>query len=392
MHQAWIDIFLEDHHADKVIERKLKQNRKWGARDRRLFAETVYEGVRWWRKVWNLLDQEPEFDEQSLWNFWGALLWSREVELPENWKELAELPFGVMKTRLQRLSKDRPIAESIPDWMDERGSQELGDQWPNVLMSLNQKAPVDLRINRLKGTREDVVKELLSEEIKAFEIPQQDDGLTLKERKNVFKSKAFQSGKFEVQDRASQRVAPFLEIQPGQRVVDACAGAGGKTLHIASLMKNKGKIISMDIHEWKLKELKLRARRNGVDIVETKVIDSAKVIKRMEATADRVLLDVPCSGMGVLRRNPDTKWKLSNAEIDRLIGLQREILAGYSKMVKPGGKLVYATCSLLKSENEDQVDWFLKGAGDQWTLEEVLRINPDQGQGDGFFAARFLKR
>jgi 16S rRNA (cytosine967-C5)-methyltransferase len=183
-----------------------------------------------------------------------------------------------------------------------------------------------------------------------------------------------------------------MDLRPGLRVADACAGAGGKSLHIAALMKNKGKLISMDIHEWKLKELKIRAARNKVDIIETKLIESNKTIKRLENSFDRVLLDVPCSGTGVLRRNPDTKWKLSENEISRLCDLQKEILVHYSKMLKPNGKLVYATCSILNRENEDQVNWFLKQeAGKSFNLEKSLRVWPHRDGFDGFFAALLSK-
>jgi 16S rRNA (cytosine967-C5)-methyltransferase len=160
---------------------------------------------------------------------------------------------------------------------------------------------------------------------------------------------------------------------------------------MAAMMKNKGKILALDIHDWKLKELKGRASRDGVDIIETRLIDSQKVIKRLAGTADRVLLDVPCSGLGVLKRNPDSKWQLSPEEIDRLHKLQKEILQGYSGMTKAGGKLIYATCSILPSENEKQIEWFLD-KNPTWTCEEQLRIDPDQEDSDGFFAARLLRK
>jgi len=215
----------------------------------------------------------------------------------------------------------------------------------------------------------------------------------LAERKNVFVTNAFKNGMFEVQDAASQFIAPMLEVAPGLRVVDACAGAGGKSLHVAALMKNKGKIIAMDIHEWKLGELKKRAARNRVDIIETKIIDSTKVVKRLESSFDRVLLDVPCSGLGVIRRNPDTKWKLSSGEIDRLVELQREILTDYSKMCKSKGLMVYATCSILYKENEEQVKWFLQSEeGQNWTFKKELRLWPHKDQFDGFYAAVLEKK
>jgi len=175
------------------------------------------------------------------------------------------------------------------------------------------------------------------------------------------------------------------------RVVDACAGGGGKTLHLAALMKNKGRIIAMDTEDWKLDELKKRARRAGAsDIIETRVIDSSKVIKRLENSADQLLLDVPCSGLGVLRRNPDAKWKLSADFIEKVKIQQLEILSQYSSMLKPGGVLVYSTCSIFPSENEKQVESFLQSEGGKFDLLEQKTLLPSAGF-DGFFMARMKK-
>jgi 16S rRNA (cytosine967-C5)-methyltransferase len=195
---------------------------------------------------------------------------------------------------------------------------------------------------------------------------------------------------FEVQDAASQTVAPFMKVEPGMRVIDACAGAGGKTLHLAALKKNKGRLIAMDVEQWKLDELQKRARRAGVSNLENKVIDSTKAIKRLAGTADRLLLDVPCSGLGVLKRNPDAKWKLSPEFIEGVIRLQQSIVTDYSNMVKPGGMMVYATCSIFPSENEKQVEQFLEKKGNDFSLEEMQHVWPSEGF-DGFFMAR-LKR
>lgn len=212
----------------------------------------------------------------------------------------------------------------------------------------------------------------------------------LTERKNVFVTKAFHQGFFELQDAASQMVAPLVNPQPGERVFDACAG-GGKSLHLAALMKNKGRILSLDIHEWKLKELKLRARRNGIDIIETRWIDTTKVVKRLEAQADAVLLDVPCSGSGVLKRNPDAKWKLKMSDLEQLRKTQKEILSSYSRMVKPGGRLVYATCSIFPDENQKQVQSFSEENTESWSLAKEISILPHVQNFDGFYAALLVK-
>jgi 16S rRNA (cytosine967-C5)-methyltransferase len=214
--------------------------------------------------------------------------------------------------------------------------------------------------------------------------------LILKERQNLFITEEFKNGLFEVQDASSQLVAEMMQLEPGMKVVDACAGAGGKSMHIASIMQNKGRIISLDTEQWKLDELKKRGRRAGVCNIETRLIEGTKTIKKLHDFADRVLLDVPCSGLGVIKRNPDAKWKLSIEFIEKVKQQQKEILENYSKIVKPGGKMVYATCSILPSENFLQVETFLKNHP-EFTLEEEKRLYPSQTGFDGFYMARLVK-
>lgn len=378
--EALDSIFEEGQYADKVIQRNLKAQKQWGARDRRFFAESVYEIVRWERLL-NYLAESDDF-----WFIWGAYWIKQGNEALPDWPELGDLNESEVRARLKNLPSFA-VAQSIPDWMEKRLHQELGEDYKDVVRALNQPAEVFLRTNILKTNPDDLIKTLADAGVMAVKVEGLPHTLKLHERKNVFITEPFKKGLFEVQDAASQMVVPLLDIQPGQRVVDACAGAGGKSLHMASLMKNKGKILSLDIHEWKLNELKVRARRAGVDVIETRVIESSKVIKRLESSADRVLLDVPCSGIGVLRRNPDSKWKLTEDEITRLHTLQYEILTQYSNMTKKGGKMVYATCSLLPSENEQQIAKFLKEHGEKWRLLEELHLRPDREGFDGFYAA-----
>ena len=217
-------------------------------------------------------------------------------------------------------------------------------------------------------------------------VPKAPDALVLVERKNVFLTDAFKKGYFEVQDASSQLVAPYLDVRPGQKVVDTCAGAGGKTLHLASLMENKGQIIAMDIHAHKLAELKKRAKRDGAHNIENRTIEGTKTIKKLKGKADRVLIDAPCSGLGVLKRNPDSKWKLNPEFLERVKITQAEILDQYASMVKQGGKLVYATCSILPSENELQVKAFLKNYP-EFTLLKDQKVSPVKFGFDGFYMA-----
>lgn len=389
------EVFLEGRYADKVIEKYLKANKKWGSRDRRFFAESVYEVTRWWRLLWNLAGFEDanylkkeSIDIKKIEKVWVCYYILRHDEKPD-W-----IKFDKSKLDLENMKNKYPLAirESIPDWLDQLGLTSFKKDWPSIINALNQTASVYLRYNTLKTSKPMVIEKLQNEEVIAEEVKDFPWALKLKDRKNVFITKSFKEGLFEVQDASSQAIGPLLDPQPGERVIDACAGAGGKSLHMAALMKNKGKIIAMDIHNWKLEELRKRSSRNGVDIIETKVIDSNKVIKRMQESADRVLLDVPCSGLGVLRRNPDSKWKLSMEEIKRLIQLQQDILNQYSSMVKKGGHLVYATCSLLPMENEEQIKKFISENKDNWELVKEVQYRPDRDGHDGFYGAHLIRK
>ena len=266
----------------------------------------------------------------------------------------------------------------------------MGEQWIKEVEALNQQAPTVIRVNTLKIDRKSLHKELKENKIKTHILSKFQDALELDEKMNIFRTDAFQNGFFEVQDAGSQLIAPFLRVEPGQRVIDACAGAGGKTLHLASLMKNKGQIIAMDIHEWKLKELKKRAKRNNVQNVQTRLIES-KTIKRMEESCDRLLIDAPCSGLGVLKRNPDAKWKLQPEFIENIKNEQAKILDSYSKMVKKGGLMVYATCSILPSENQEQVEKFLANHP-EYTLILDKQYLPSEYGYDGFYMALMERR
>lgn len=379
--QALDAIFGEKRYADKVIEKVLKQNPKWGARDRRFIAETTYDIVRWYLLFKRVADAKGN----DYWKLLGAWCLLHGIDLPA-WDEFKGLSAGKVKAEELKARSNRRISESIPDWLDELGERELGKHWEKELHSLNEAADVVLRVNTLKTNRNNLQHELLDTGIETFTDDNFPDALILEERQNVFTSSAFKEGLFEVQDAASQLIAPFMRIEPGMRVIDACAGAGGKSLHIAALMKNKGRIVAMDIEQWKLDELQKRARRAGVSNMEIRIIESSKTIKRLEGSADRLLLDVPCSGLGVLKRNPDAKWKLSLDFIEKVKALQQHILNDYCLMVKPGGLMVYSTCSILSSENEKQVQEFLTKHPDQFELLEEKRTWPSEGY-DGFYMA-----
>ncbi|MFL1011189.1 RsmB/NOP family class I SAM-dependent RNA methyltransferase [Flavisericum labens] len=382
-------IFNEGKYADKVIQQLLKRDKRWGSRDRGFVAETTYDIVRWKRLYAEIAEVKEPFDRDNLWRMFAVWATLKGIKLPD-WKYFENTPTRKIKGRFDELSKIRKFRESIPDWIENVGLEELGEkEWTQEIAMQNQQADVILRVNTLKTTKEKLQSILFDEnDIETEFIKGYPSALKLKERANVFVTDAFKNGLFEVQDASSQLVADFLDVKPGMKVVDTCAGAGGKTLHLASLMENKGQVIAMDIYESKLKKLKIRARRNGVHNIELKVIDSTKPIKKLYDKADRVLIDAPCSGLGVLRRNPDAKWKLEPEFLDRIRVTQQEVLQQYSRMVKPEGKMVYATCSVLPSENQKQVDAFLKSeAGANFSLVKDKKVLAHKSGFDGFYMA-----
>lgn len=385
-------IFNENKQADKVLKSTLKRDKRWGARDRAFIAETTYDIVRWKRLYSEIAEVREPFDRPNLFRLFTVWATLNGIKIPE-WKQFEDTPTRRIKGRFDELSKIRKYRESIPDWMDELGEKELGKKWYKEIAALNKQADVVLRVNTLKTTVEALQNELSDLEIETETIKGYPDALKLKERSNVFITDAFKNGLFEVQDASSQKVAAMLDPKPGMRVIDACAGAGGKSLHIATMMENKGQLIAMDIYENKLNELKRRARRNDIFNIETRVIDSTKVIKKLIEKADKVLIDAPCSGLGVLRRNPDAKWKLQPEFLDKIRATQKDLLESYSRMVKPGGDLVYATCSILPSENELQVKAFLASeAGKDFTLLNEERILPSKSGYDGFYISLLQKK
>jgi 16S rRNA (cytosine967-C5)-methyltransferase len=381
-------IFNEGEYADKVVARALKKDKRWGSHDRKFVAETIYEIVRWKRLYVEIAEVKEPFDRDKIWRIFAVWAVLRGYTLPD-WKYFEETPVRRIKGKFDELTKTRKFKESIPDWMDELGVKELGEEiWTKELAAQNQQAKVILRVNKLKTTKEKLRALLMDLNIETEFHNDYPDALILTERANVFLTDAFKDGFFEVQDASSQLVAYFLDVKPGMRVVDTCAGAGGKTLHLASLMENKGQLIAMDLYESKLKQLKIRAKRNGAFNIEPRVIESTKTIKKLHEKADRVLIDAPCSGLGVLKRNPDSKWKLQPEFIENIKKIQAEVLENYSKIVKPGGKLVYATCSVLPSENQEQIKHFLSTEiGKEFTFVQDKKVLAHESGFDGFYMA-----
>ena len=385
-------IFNQDLKADKVIAKMLKSDKRWGKRDRGFIAENTYEIIRWKRLYAELAGVKEPYAKVDLWRLLSVRWVLQGIPLPA-WDEVRGTPARRIKGRFDGLQQHRAIVCSITDWLDELGVANFGEaQWKQEIDALNTQASVVLRVNRLQTNPKTLQNELAAEGIETVSHQNYPDALILLERANVFETNAFQRGLFEVQDASSQMVASFTKANPGMQVIDACAGAGGKSLHLAALMENKGQLTALDIYPHKLHELKRRARRAGAHNITTRHIKSNKVIKKLHGRADRVLIDAPCTGLGVLRRNPDAKWKINTDFLKRVKQTQEYILHTYATMVKPGGKLVYATCSILKEENQSQVEGFLQSEiGKQFTLEKEQFVSPAKSGFDGFYMAKMLR-
>jgi 16S rRNA (cytosine967-C5)-methyltransferase len=261
------------------------------------------------------------------------------------------------------------LAHSLPDFLASRLIADHGDDAARLADSMRQPAPVTLRANALKGSREHLLETLRASGIGAHATRFAEHGVELEQHANVFALPAFHEGVFEVQDEASQLVAELVAPPPRGLVVDACAGAGGKTLAIGALLANRGRVVAIDRSARRLKELKRRAARAGLFNVET----ATRAAEALRGRADRVLVDAPCSGIGVLRRKPDIRWRITEAELDRLPREQEALAASAMELVAPGGRLVYATCTLFAAENEQVIERLLaRGGFEVVKVKEIL--------------------
>src|SRR5471030_2083843 len=303
---------------------------------------------------------------------------------------------------------------NVQEWVAPHLIEAYGAAWGREIAAIENPPPVDLRVNRLKATVEQARRALADEGIDTEPMRFSRDGLRLKRRLSVVTGNAFQSGLIEIQDEGSQLVAALVDAKPGMQIADYCAGAGGKTLAMAAGMNNKGRVVAMDVYESRLDRSAQRLRRAGAHNVERRALDgdNVKWLKRHKGTFDRVLVDAPCTGTGTWRRNPDGRWTLRPEDLAELVPKQAAILDAASRLVKPGGGLVYATCSVLPAENERQIEGFLARhadfavvpVADIWRDALVseppaevaagpyMRLSPLRHGTDGFFAATLVRK
>ncbi len=419
-----------EHPADAVVSRFFKDHRNLGPRERAALAETTYTVLRKKLLFEHLAPSGSGPRERRL-AILGFAHWQDEearrtqpqaqrgardflkAALNEREKQWLDACDAVDPSEL--LERHR---HNLPEWLAEPLKAQLGaDFWP-LVESLSASAPLDLRVNAFKEKREAVQKELAQAAIKTVATPYSPWGLRVQGKPALTKLPAFVRGAIEVQDEGSQLLALLLDAKRGEMVVDFCAGAGGKTLAIGATMRSTGRLYAFDVSAHRLDALKPRMARSGLSNVHPAAIahERDERVKRLAGKIDRVLVDAPCSGLGTLRRNPDLKWRQSPQAVQELVAKQQAILASAARLVKPGGRLVYATCSVLPEENEAIAEAFaaahpdfvwldagplltqlkVEGAnslcsgGDSGT--RYLRLWPHRHQTDGFFAAVWQRK
>lgn len=388
--------------ADGCLSRYFRERPRLGGRERGVIAEAVYAFLRQRTLLTHLAESGsgPQMRRLAL----LALADTVGIEAIAGLGDEEAAWLGRMAF-IDRASLPLTVRASFPDWILERLQAQYGESEALMLVdALNRAAPLDLRVNALKSSREEAEAALAHAGITAERTPYAPLGLRLARKPALQNLPLFQQGAIEVQDEGSQLLAHLVGARRGEMVVDFCAGAGGKTLALGAAMRNTGRLYAFDVSEKRLAKLKPRLARSGLSNVHPVVIaheNDAKV-KRLAGKVDRVLVDAPCSGLGTLRRNPDMKWRLQPEAIGELNAKQQSILAGAARLLKPGGRLVYATCSLLAEENEGIVEGFLATHPDfalvpasevlaeqKLTLEmgDYLKLLPHRHQSDGFFAA-----
>lgn len=399
---ALADVLNNPGPADVKLGRFFKQNRELGVKDRAFVAETVYGILR--RKSLLVYLAEGE-DPRKLILAWlvriqGMSLRELDTVLNKQQKEWVQ----AIKAR-STADLDPAMQADLPDWLWQRLAAQYGEVDALIIArSLQQSAPLDLRVNILKTTRDEVAQRFASEQAAIELTPYSPHGIRMPQKMNISRHPLFTDGKIEVQDEGSQLLAQLVAPRRGEMIADFCAGAGGKSLAMGALMRSSGRIYAFDVSEKRLQNLGTRLKRSGLSNLHSQLISSENdpKLKRLNGKFDRVLVDAPCSGLGTLRRNPDLKWRQTPDDIVELTAKQKAILERAAKLVKSGGKLVYATCSLLQEENEQIVEAFvsahlefkLANAADILAQQQIsldtgsyLKLLPHIHNTDGFFAA-----
>ncbi|QNT78688.1 RsmB/NOP family class I SAM-dependent RNA methyltransferase [Entomobacter blattae] len=404
--------------ADAVANNFFRDRRYIGGGDRRAISARIWDILRHWKKLeWWLAQMNVQVPSSRLMCAGWAVLSGQPFEhvqalfsggryAPDALTNKEKMILaGLVGRTLEVASMPRAVRLEMPEWLMPLLEERFGKELEKEAKALLQPASLDIRVNLLKTSCEKALAALAEEKIMAEKSPLSPWGIRIDGRISITSSALFRSGDIEIQDEGSQLIALLAEAQPGQRVMDYCAGAGGKTLGMAMAMQNQGHIVACDVSSHRLEAAVKRLRRAGVHNVERHLlVEGDKWLKRQKARFDRVLVDAPCTGTGTWRRNPDGRLRLTQTDLDELKVKQRNILQTASRLVKPGGRLIYATCSLLSQENQAQVEAFLQANPDfqQLWLKEIdsaqilpeamrqkpfLELTPASYGTDGFFCS-----
>ena len=422
-------IIRSEHPADSTIDTFFRSHKYLGSHDRRFIAETAYGMLRHKKRIEWLCETSGKKFLESSDNpaaFLQCLVYRAAVandevemlvhELEADPSEKQSLSFFLNEVKEQNgrfenelSSQSGGTAElslrySFLEWMIEEWLGQYGeDETAHLCAALNKPAPLTLRVNTLKTTVDDCQEALAKENIETERTKYSSVGLTVRKRINVFQLDIFRKGFFEVQDEGSQLLSLLVDPKPTSKVVDACAGGGGKSLALAALMKNRGAIFALDTNSFRLEGLRKRIRRSGVDTIRVCKVEEGQLPPGLTDAADNVLVDAPCSGLGTIRRNPGMKWTVTPASVAELNIKQSNILNHYAQCVKMNGRLIYSTCTMMRLENEGVVEKFL-GDHPQFEImepsvilrryqletlmqEKYFRLKPHVHGTDGFFAA-----
>ena len=414
LERAFAVILKLDGPADTLMKAFFKSNPKLGSRDRTILAEAIFYALRHYSEIaWRMKPVRPERAPKA-----AALL---TLAMQYGLDSLGDAVLGSEKGPVVnmlglKLEKAPPeVRAEMPFWLYELESQQYGQAAAELFAASLQSAPLDLRVNTLKAKREDVIAELAQFKVTAEPMRFSPDGIRLTDKPGLIRWPVYQEGRIDIQDEGSQLIARLVGAKRGEMVCDFCAGAGGKTLALGALMKSTGRLYAFDINEKRLQGLSPRMRRAGLSNVHPVAIRDEKDnrIKRLRGKFDRVLVDAPCTGTGTLRRNPDLKWRLTPQELERINAVQKSVLEEAAKLLKPQGRIVYATCSVLERENQLVVKEFLQthpefellNATDILAKQGVVLPDfqkeefgdffvmlPHRHQTDGFFAAVLQKK
>lgn len=405
----------EQKPMDFVLHNYLKTRRYIGSKDRQYITTLVYALLRnkltyeWWvtRYIEDTFELSPIYwanlvcvhllITQNLSSHGIQEIFTGEQYAPPTLDQNSKAMIKEVwqKKPKQLIHQDMPshIQLNTPSWIFEK-FQSMSN-YLEELTALSHTAPTDIRINTLKSDMKTVEELLKAQKVNYEKTPHSEWGLRFSERLPIHTWDIYKNGHIEIQDEGSQLLVSLIAPEPGMTVIDYCAGAGGKSLAMAMMMQNKGRLILCDTSEWRLKKSDERIKRAGVSNIQKKIVletaDGNKFIKRLKESADIVLTDAPCSGTGTWRRNPDLKWRSSLDGLTEIISTQKDILQKAATLVKPGGILAYATCSMLAEENEKQIEWFLNHHED-FSLDKQVQFTPYQHQTDGFFLATMKKK